>query len=317
MTRASQSVTRLLAGALLAALCALQMSALLRAPAAWMPAQVAVVLDRGATLVLDHAALGAPTADGGRLQLRRDDQGGWWAADDGTGHPLLVQEGTHVRRGGSVVLAPGQDFQLGALRAHVAAAGANGVELTAGPTHWHYDGALLRRDGRPQPACPDARLGARLAGLWNRGAPGPLAFGRPLVFGGNLDCGNRIAIAGLSAPAATLARGAAGDGIVLAAAPAVPLLLVEAGRADLLAGRPLRLGAGHVHVAGRTRLALAPDGDVLHLRPAGHVGLYADAQLRLSPGVTWTWARRTAWDLPARKWVKLLQNLPERTVTAA
>ena len=24
-----------------------------------------------------------------------------------------------------------------------------------------------------------------------------------------------------------------------------------------------------------------------------------------------------AWDLPARKWVKLLQNLPERTVTAA
>ncbi|MBW8901620.1 MAG: hypothetical protein JF619_26670, partial [Massilia sp.] len=181
MTRTSQSVTRLLAGALLAALCALQMIALLRAPAAWMPAQVAVALDRGATLVLDHAALGAPAADGGRLQLRRDDQGGWWVADDGTGHPLIVQDGALVRRSGSVVLAPGQDFQLGALRMHVVAAGPDGVELATGPTHWHYDGALLRRDGKAQPACPDARLGTRLAGLWNRGAPRLLAFGRPLV----------------------------------------------------------------------------------------------------------------------------------------
>jgi len=298
MTRAAESVTRLLAGALLAALCALQMVALLRAPAAWMPAQVAVVLGRGASLALDHAALGAPTADGGRLQLRHDDQGEWWVADDGTGHPLLVQDGAHVRRGGSAVLAPGQDFQLGALRLHVTAAGPDGVELEAGSTHWHYDGALLRRDGKPQPTCPDARLGTRLAGLWNRTVPGPLAFGRPLVFGGNLDCGNRIAIAGLPAPAATLARAAAGDGIALTAAPAVPLLLAEDGRASLLAGRPLRLGAGTVLVAGRTRLALAPDGDVLHLHPTGHVGLYADAQLRLPPGVTWAWARRAPWDLP-------------------
>jgi cell division protein FtsW len=309
MSRAAQSVPRLLAGALLAALCALQMVALLRAPAAWMPAQVAVVLERGATRVLDHAALGAPAADGGRLQLRRDAQGGWWAADDGTGNPLLVQDGAHGRRSGSVVLAPGQDFQVGPLRMHVETAGADGVELTAGPRHWHYDGALLRRDGKPQPACPDARLGTRLAGLWNRGAPGLLAFGRPLVFGGNLDCGNRIAIAGLVAPAATLARGAAADGIVLAATAAVPLLLVEDGRADLLAGRPLRLGAGQVLVAGRTRLALAPDGDVLRLRPTRHVGLHADTRVRLPPGVTWTWTRRAPWDLPAQAIAPLLAVL--------
>jgi cell division protein FtsW len=308
MTRAPHVAARLLAGTLLAALCALQMAALLRAPAPWMPAQVAVELHRGATLVLDHAALGAPVADGGRLQLQRDTEGTWWAADDGTGR-LLVQDGTRVRRSGSTVLAAGQAVQLGALALHVDAAGPDGVDLAAGQTRWHYDGALLRRDGKPQPACPDARLATRLTGLWNRVAPAPLAFARPLVFGGNLDCGNRIAVAGLPAPAATITRGTAGDGMVLAAAPAVPLLLAQDGHAGLLAGRPLRLGAGQVLGAGRTRLALAQDGDVLRLRPAGHVGLHADTQVRLPPGVTWTWTRRGPWDLPPQAIVPLLAVL--------
>jgi cell division protein FtsW len=297
------------AGALLAALCALQMLALLRAPAAWLPARVAVVLDRGATLALDHAALGAPARDGGRLQLRRAADGTWWAADDGVDSPLLVQEGVHRHRSGSVALAPGQRFRLGVIRADVAAADAGSVSFGAGGSTWRYDGALLRRDGKPQPACADARLGTRVASLWNRIAPATLAFGRPLVFGGNLDCGNRIAVPGLPAPAATIARSRAGDGLILAAAPGVPLLLVENGHDALLAGRPLRLEAGATLVAGRTRLLLATNGDVLHLRPAGHVALYPDTALRLPAGVTWTWTRRTPWDLPAQAIVPLLAVL--------
>ncbi|MFS2021826.1 hypothetical protein ACEN88_35345, partial [Massilia sp. CT11-108] len=91
--------------------------------------------------------------------------------------------------------------------------------LAAGGTRWRYDGALLRRDGTPQPACPDTRF----ADAWNRIAPHALAFGRPLVFGGNLDCGNRIAIAGLPLHAGGIARN--DDGFLLGAAPAVPLLL--------------------------------------------------------------------------------------------
>jgi cell division protein FtsW len=300
MMHASRHAVRLCAGLLLAALFILQMVALLRAPAPWMPAQVAVVLPRGSALALDHAALGAPAADGGRLRLRRAADGTWWAADDGTGYPLRVQDGARLRRGGSAVLASGLQFQLGAMRLLVDAAGPDGVGFSAGQTHWRYDGALLRRDGRPQPACPDARLGTRLAALWNRAAPHVLASGRPLVFGGNLDCGNRIAIAGLPLPAATIAPGQAGDGFVLAATPAVPLLLAENGQEELLAGRPLRLDGGQVLGAGRTRLLLAPDGDVLRLRPAGHVALYPDAQLRPPAGVTWTWTRRTPWDLPSR-----------------
>jgi cell division protein FtsW len=297
------------AGALVAALCALQLFALLRAPAAWMPTQVAVVLARGATVDLDHAALGAPARDGGRLQLRRAADGNWWAADDGAGSPLLVQDGARRRRSGSVALTAGQRFQLGVVHADVTAADAGAVTFSAGGATWRYDGALLRRTGTPQPACPDARLGTRVAGLWNRIAPAMLAFGRPLVFGGNLDCGNRIAVPGLSAPAAAIARNQAGDGFDLAATPGVPLLLADHGHEALLAGRPLRLDTGATLVAGRTRLLLAADGDVLRLHPAGHVALYADAALHLPPGVTWTWTRRAAWALPAQAIVPLLAVL--------
>jgi cell division protein FtsW len=298
---------RLCSGALLAVLCALQMLALLRAPAAWMPAQVAVTLAPGAALDVDHAALGAPAADGGRLRLLRGADGSWWVADDGMGRPLLVQDGARQHRSGSVALARGQQFQLGALRMRVAAADADAVDLAAGDTRWRYDGALVRRDGTPQPDCPDTRLGSRLTGLWNRVAPHALAFGRPLVFGGNLDCGNRIAIAGLALHAAGIARG--DDGFVLGAAPAVPLLLEDGQGAALLGGRPLRLEAGQTLVAGRTRLLLAADGDVLRLRPGGHVALYADTQRRLPPGVAWTWTRRAPWDLPARATAPLLAIL--------
>ena len=297
------SRTRLAAGALLAALCALQMLALLRAPAAWLPAQVALTLAPGATLDVDHAMLGAPAADTGRLRLGRDHDGTWWAADDGTGAPLRVQDGSRQRRSGSVVLKPGQQFQLGVLRMRVDAAGGDAVDLAAGAIRWRYDGALLRRDGKPQKACPDARF----ADAWNRIVPRALAFGRPLVFGGNLDCGNRIAIAGLPPHAAGIVRN--DDGLVLGAAPAVPLLLEDDRGAALLAGRPLRLAAGQTLVAGRTRLLLAPGGDVLRLHPNGHVALYADTQKRLPAGVAWTWTRRGPWDLPAHAALPLLAVL--------
>jgi cell division protein FtsW len=299
-------MTRVLAGAALAALCALQALALLRAPAAWLPAQVDVTLARGAALDLDHAALGAPAADGGRLHIRRAADGSWWVANDDTGRPLLVQHGVHQRRSGSVALAPGQRFQLGVLQADVRAADADGVSLTAGRIVWRYDGAVLRRDGVPQPACPDARLGTRLAGLWNRTAPRALASDRPLLFGGNLDCGNRIAVAGLPLHAATIAHSRDDDGFVLAATPGVPLLLADGGHEDLLAGRPLRLATGQTLVTGRTRLAIADAGDVLRLRPGGHVGIYLDAQRRLPPGVTWTWVTRAPWTLPPQAWTPLL-----------
>ena len=305
MSAGAHRLVRAGAAIALAALCGLQSLALLRAPDAWMPAQVDVVLARGAALDLDHATLGAPAADGGRLQLRRDAAGTWWAADDGTGAPLVVQDGDRRRRSGSVALASGQGFQVGSLRLRVERSG-GAVELTGDGGRWRYDGALLRKGGAPQATCPDARLSARLAGLWNRVVPTALAAGRPLVFGGNLDCGNSIAVPGLPAPAATIARSRDGTGLVLTAAPSVPLLLEQNGDAALLAGRALPLAAGTTLVAGRTRLAATPNGDELHLRPAGHVALYPDTARRLPPGVTWTWTRRTAWHVPPQAGIPLL-----------
>jgi len=278
-------------------LCVLHALALLRAPTAWMPGQVTVALAPGATLDLDATMLGAPPG-GPSLRLRRDPAGNWWLARSGGGALAFERDGAR-QRSGSVPLRAGQRFQLGAATFRVDAADGKTASFTSGGKQWRYDGATLLRDGAAQPACPDARIGARLAAAWGRLAPSFLTMARPLVFGGNLDCGNRIAIAGLAAPAARLAR--AGDALLLSAgAGQSPLLLAEAGRSGALAGREQALDAGTAVIAGRTRLPLQPNGDLLHLRPASHVALYADAQLRLPPGVTWTWTRRALWTLPAQ-----------------
>ena len=295
---------RVLAALALAGLCALQLLAVLRTPAAWMPSRITLSLARGATLDLDSAMLGAAPGSAPQLRLRRDADGAWWIARSGGSSGLLALERDGVRRrSGSAPLAAGQRFQLGAAAFTVDAldAGAGAVAFAGKGTRWRYDGATLLRDGVAQPACPDVRLGARIAAAWNRLAPAPLTLARPLVFGGNLDCGNRIAIAGLPAPAATVARGR--EGLVLAggADALAPLLLADGGASTPLAplaGRAQRLDDAGALIAGRTRLLVERNGDLLHLAPASRVALYADTQLRLAPGVSWEWTRRGLWRLP-------------------
>jgi cell division protein FtsW len=292
---------RMLAAALLLLLCALQLLCLLRAPDAWMPARVAVALQAGSDTVLDGAALGLPPADGARLRLRRDAAGTWWAAGAGPA-PLQVQHGDVRQRSGSVLLARGQRFQLGASGFAVQALAPGSVAFTRGGTHWQYDGATLLRGGLPQPDCPDTRLARRALGTWNRWLPSALGVARPLVFGGNLDCGNRIAIAGVPAPGAILKS--TREGMLLAegaGARQAPLLLQAADsayEAVLLAEREVSLdGASSLHL-GRTRLLVERNGGLLHLQPVSHVALYREAQLRLPEGVSWSWTRRALWQLP-------------------
>jgi cell division protein FtsW len=329
---------RLVTAALLAVLCALQLFALLRAPAAWLPERIAVSLARGQSTFLGRAALAAPQADERQLRLRRDAAGVWWIANASPVTPLQLVTGApdpHAMRTGSVVLAAGKTFRLGAATFAVTANGPDGIVLSdaglaGAPTsragaRWRYDGAVLRRsDGHvedaPQTPCPGSHAGARLAAAWNRIAPRAFSVARPLVFGGNLDCGNRIAIPNLPAPAATMARMPAG--IVLSAG-AAPLLLDGAP----LAEHEERLDGKTAIVAGRTRLAIDTDGDRLYLRPLAHVALHAVPQDRLPQdrlpqgrlpqdrlpqdrlpqgrlpqgglpdGVAWTWVRRGDWTL--------------------
>ncbi|TQK11154.1 FtsW/RodA/SpoVE family cell cycle protein [Herbaspirillum sp. SJZ107] len=295
---------RPLAALALAGLCALQLLALLRTPVAWMPSRVTLTLARGAALELDSAMLGAARGSAPQLRLRRDLDGAWWLARSGAGSGFLALERDGVqRRSGSALLAAGQRFQLGAAAFTIDALDGRGATFSSQGTRWHYDGAMLLRDGALQASCPDARLGTRVAAAWNRIVPAPLTLARPLVFGGNLDCGNRIAVAGLAAPAATIAR--ARDGLVLAAGAdtLAPLLLAERDAATPpapLAGREQRLDDAAALVTGRTRLLVERNGDLLHLQPASHVALYGDTQVRLAPGVGWEWTRRGLWQLPER-----------------
>jgi len=294
---------RPLAALALAGLCGLQLLAVLRAPAAWMPSRVTLTLARGATLELDSAMLGAAPGSTPQLRLRRGSDGAWWVArsDAGTGLLALERDGVR-RRSGSALVAAGQRFQLGAATFTVDGLDGTGAIFSRKGTRWHYDGATLLRDSALQATCPDARLGTRVAAAWNRVVPAALTVARPLVFGGNLDCGNRIAVADVAAPAATIAR--ARDGLVLAAgADALAPLLLADGAATPpapLAGREQRLDDAAALVAGRTRLLVERNGDLLHLQPASHVALYGDAQVRLAPGVAWEWTRRGLWQLPDR-----------------
>jgi cell division protein FtsW len=289
---------RLLVGCMLMLLCALQLACLLRAPDAWMPARIAVSLDAGKEMLLDGAALGLPAADAMRIRFRRDAAGDWWIAGDGAGAPFSVQRGDTRRRGGSVLLAQGQRFQLGTSAFSVDPVDAGNVSFSRGATRWQYDGATLLRGGQAQPDCPDTRLTARLAGGWNRLLPSVLGIARPLVFGGNLDCGNRIAISGLPAPAASVKRTPEGMLLAGGATPA-PLLLQGAGAdAVLLAAREESLERATALQLGRTRYLLERNGDLLHLQPMSHVALYREAGLRLPQGVSWSWTRRAHWRLP-------------------
>lgn len=308
---AFRPTARTAVAALLLLVCALQLLALLRAPAAWMPSQITVTLARGAALELGRAALAAPLADDDQLRLRRDAGGAWWIANEGAS-PLRLIDGERQHKSGSVAVARGQRFQLGAARFTVDAADGRTMSFARGNTNWHYDGALLTRDGEVQPSCPDARLGTRLAAAWNRIAPGALTMARPLVFGGNLDCGNRIAIAGLPAPAATISRDHGALLLAAAGGPdAAPLLLQEGSATGLLARREQRLDAdaGQMLVAGRTRYLVEPNGDVLHLHPVAGVGLYAEPRVRLPDGVVWTWTQRALWHVPEAAALPLLATV--------
>ena len=300
---------RLLTAAALALLCALQMVALLRAPAAWMPAQIAIALDPGAAIVLDRDILGAPAADQHPVRLRRDGAGAWWAASPDGAAPLLVLRGERQRRSGSALLASGQRFRLGGAAFSVDALDGGAVAMSRAGTRWRYDGATVLRDGQPQAPCPDAHLGVRAAAAWNRIVPATLTMARPLVFGGNLDCGNRIAVAGLAAPAARIGR--TPDGLLLSAGDA-PLLFGDGAGAMLLAGREESLAGASGLVLGRTRYAIQHNGDLLHLVPLSHVALSLEPDRRpLARGVSRSWTRRALWSLPEQApFVALAAGLP-------
>jgi cell division protein FtsW len=272
----------------LAFLCALQLLALVRAPAAFYPAAIDVTLRPGADIVLGQQELAAPGADARHLSVRRDAAGAWWVRNASAGRALLLQQANDEQHTGATILAPGQRIQLGATVFTVNSP----TSFSAPGQLWEYDGATLRRNGAAQGACPDSRFGARVLATWNRIVPHALTVSRPLVFGGNLYCGNRLGVAGIDAGAATASQSA--HGITLRSTAQVQLLV----DGFPLAQRDYALAGVTALIAGRTRLKLAIDGDHLTLRPVSHVALFTQPQLPLPAAVQWTWQQRGAWTLP-------------------
>ncbi|MDQ2821358.1 MAG: FtsW/RodA/SpoVE family cell cycle protein [Pseudomonadota bacterium] len=282
-------VTRLTVSACaLAFLCALQLFALVRAPAAFYPSAIDVTLRPGDSIVLGQQELAAPYAEARHLAIRRDAAGAWFVRNASAGRALLLQSGSDEHHTGTATLVPGQRFQLGAtvftLNSATAFSGAG--------QHWDYDGATLRRDKHALPACPDSHAGARIVAAWNRMAPRALTLARPLVFGGSLYCGNRLGVNGIDPGAAAASR--ADHGVDLRSTTLAPLLVDGVP----LAQRDYALDGVTALVAGRTRFKLAIDIDHLVLRPVSHVALFTQPRAPLPAAVAWHWQQRGMWTLP-------------------
>ncbi|KQQ89281.1 FtsW/RodA/SpoVE family cell cycle protein [Massilia sp. Leaf139] len=299
---------KLAAAAVLALLCALQALALLRTPPAWLPRTIEVALAPGAELVLGRSELAAPQAARHHLRLRRDAAGAWFAASADGAQGLRFERGAERLAGGTLALRAGQRILLGGARYRIDAADTGAVAFHDGRHAWRYDGANVLRDGAALGACPGATLGARLRGLWNRWVPRPLTVERPLRFGGNLSCDTQIGIPG-AAPGTARVKLEAGVPTLSAASglERAPLLVVDGGPPrDLALAEQALAGVGAI-TAGRTRLLLRTDGDILHLQPAGRVALFPAPRAELPAGLRWQWEERDAWRWPAAasRWLAL------------
>lgn len=284
--------------ALLAGLCGLQALALLRAPIAWLPSAISVHLAAGDSIILGQRELAAPQMERQQLSLRRDTHGGWLLRNDGVSRPVVMLRETAEQRLGSTPLEGVRKFQIDAAEFDVRSASTREVNFTRDGHAWRYDGATLYRDNRPQAACPAARLSTQAVALWNRLMPLPLTIARPLNFGGNLYCDNRLGLAQVSPDAAQIRRV---DGMLQLVADnpqgdrTAVLATTNGGQQDLRRQEASLAGVTAIAV-GRTRYHLAASGDRLTLQPGRHVKLFSEPELRLPPQVEWQWQQRSLWN---------------------
>ncbi|MRW88789.1 hypothetical protein GJ699_02180 [Duganella sp. FT80W] len=283
--------------AMLTGLSGLQALAMLRAPAAWLPAAMTVELAAGDSITLGQRELAAPQADRSHVVLRRDADGSWMVRNLSTSKQVALVRDAVEQRMGSVTLAGVERFQIDGTVFEVTSADARNVSFTQDGHAWRYDGAVLYRDGHQQDNCPDARLASKLLSVWNRVIPLALTIARPLSFGGNLYCDNRLGLAQVTPGAAQLAR-ANGRLQLVAGNPdgdrAAVLVTGRGGVTDLRKQEASLVGVSAMLV-GHTRLQIAAGGDRLLLTPSRHVQLFSEPELKLPAQVSWQWQQRALW----------------------
>ncbi len=281
--------------ALLAGLCTLQALALLRAPAAWLPAAITVTLPAGDSITLGQRELAAPQTDRNHLSLRRDAEGNWLLRNLSTSnHVVLLRDGAEQRMG-SAAVQDLQRFQIDGAVFDIKSANADEVTFTRDGHEWRYDGATLYRDGRQQANCPESRLPSKALAAWN--GIMPLTIARPLTFGGNLYCDNRLGLAQVTPGAAQIAR--VNGRLQLSAGnpdgDRAAVLVSAAGKQIDLRRQEAALVGVNAIMVGHTRLQIAASGNQMKLAPSRHVKLFAEPELKLPQSVSWQWQQRTLW----------------------
>ena len=299
--------------AILAALCGLQALALLRAPEAWLPAAITIKLAPGESIVLGQHELAAPQADRNHLSLRRDARDGWMLRNLSASRQIVLMRDAGEQRMGSVPLQAGQRFQIDSALFDVQATDAGGVTFSRDGHGWRYDGAVLYRDGRQQAVCPQAHVASKMLSVWNRYAPGLLTISRPLSFGGNLYCDNRLGLAQVTPGAAQLAR--SNGRLQLSAGnpdgDRAAVLVLNGGVQSDLRKQEAALAGVYAIVVGHTRFQLSADADRLTLKPGRHIKLFGGPELKLPEQVSWQWQQRALWDDGHAKtiWIGLLASI--------
>ncbi|WP_343729426.1 FtsW/RodA/SpoVE family cell cycle protein [Duganella sp.] len=277
--------------ALLAILGGLQALALLRAPAVWLPSAISIHLAPGDAITLGQRELAAPQTDRQQLSLRRDAEGRWLLRNLGAARPAVLIRDAHEQRLGNAEVQGLRQFQIDGAVFDVRAADARSVRFARDGHEWYYDGAVLYRDGRQQASCPESRMSGKLLSMWNRIMPLWLTIARPLSFGGNLYCDNRLGLALVTPGAAQIARGN-GRLQLSAGNPDGDRAAVLVEQADLRQQEAALDGANAIMI-GRTRLQLSVGGDQLTLHPSRHVKLYSEPELKLPEQVRWQWQPRS------------------------
>jgi cell division protein FtsW len=280
---------------ILASLCGLQAVALLRAPAAWLPSAITVTLPAGDSITLGQRELAAPQTDRNHLSLRRDASGSWLLRNLSTSnHVVLLRDGAEQRMG-SVAMQDLQRFQIDGAVFDIRAANADQVTFTRNGHEWRYDGATLYRDGRQQANCPESRLASKALAAWN--GIMPLTIARPLTFGGNLYCDNRLGLAQVTPGAAQISR--INGRLQLSAGnpdgDRAAVLVTGAGKQTDLRKQEASLEGVNAIMVGHTRLQITASGNQLTLQPSRHVKLFAEPELKQPEQVSWQWQQRALW----------------------
>ncbi|WP_229258443.1 FtsW/RodA/SpoVE family cell cycle protein [Duganella rivi] len=279
--------------AVLAGLCGLQVLALLRAPAAWLPSAIDVTLASGESVTLGQRELAAPQTDRQHLSLRRDADGRWFMRNLSAGKQVVLVRDSSEQRLGSASLQGMHRFQVDGAVFEVLATDAREVSFSRDGHAWRYDGAVLYRDGSPLSNCPDSRMASKALAVWNRVMPLPLTIARPLSFGGNLYCDNRLGLEQVTPGAAQIAR-VNGRLQLVASNPDGERAAVLADQADLRKQEAALAGVSAITI-GHTRFQVSAEGDQLRLHPSRHVKLYAEPEQRLPEQISWQWQQRTLW----------------------